>query len=51
MGKLPIMEGWKREINILEKRVNCNHSFILWGADKKTGLCVTCGSTVKKGDF
>lgn len=44
---LEVMKGWVEEIKILEKQANCEH-FVFWGADKKTGLCIKCGATIKK---
>lgn len=43
-----VMYGWWEEVELAQKRAQCKHTLILWGADGKTGICFNCGKTIKK---
>ncbi len=46
---MDVYPRYQEQAFLIERRINCPHPRVLWGADGNTGFCFRCGATVKKG--
>lgn len=47
-SKVEFYPRYEERLLLVERRLNCSHPRVLWGADGETGFCFRCGATIPR---